>query len=473
MHKQILITLTTSVSIVLLLLLSACQYKNHTQADKTLYEYWYASLPDNWEVCYQIHSANDSIIGKSVTYLNGMQYITESTGEISIINDSVMIVVNPAANIVFKGKYDETKHHIIGGILSPDGTINELTLEKIDARYQKAFNPRENTKEPLSPEKIKKLNDGIPVSNLEKVALSRRFADTLMQKILNRELGEIHAVLIAKDGKLVFEEYFYDYDLMKKHRLHSCTKSIVSLLIGNENSNELLLDLQNSIPQAFPFINSEITNQHAKLKLEDVLGMTSGLSEIKFHPASNNAWIDSLLSTPINFNPGEQFEYNDFNSHLIGYLISKASNAQLDEYAKRVLFNPLGISDYHWERFDDYTVKANTGLALRARDLLKIGLLVLNKGSWKDKQIVNSEWIDYSTAFRRKVFNSYNYGLHWWNIDGNTMNLDKNYPLAQGDGGQRLYILPSENIACVVYGGNFNSWHPLDTYLKNIILQKE
>ncbi|MDW3553733.1 hypothetical protein NQ331_26485, partial [Escherichia coli] len=64
------------------------------------------------------------------------------------------------------------------------------------------------------------------------------------------------------------------------------------------------------------------------------------------------------------------------------------------------LFQPLGITDLEWKSYENGKIAAAAGLRLRPRDAAKIGQLVLDRGRWKEQQIVPADWIAQSIVPR-------------------------------------------------------------------------
>ena len=263
------------------------------------------------------------------------------------------------------------------------------------------------------------------------------------------------------------EEYFYDYNVNKTHRLHSCTKSVVSLLIGKALEERKFPALETSLEQLFP--NYTIKKNLKKINLEEILSMTSGFGRLEVDLNSDNDWKQALFSKKPLSKAGKKFRYDDNNSYLLGELLEEAVEEPIDQYAKEKLFTLLDINDYHWEKVNGKPT-ANTGLSLRARDLLKIGCIVSDNGKWQGNQIISSEWIKESTCPQINAVDYLDYGFHWWNIQGKEFEFEQNIPLAQGAGGQRLIIIPELDIICVVFGGNFDIWNSIEKDIWKIII---
>src|SRR5260370_21021126 len=109
--------------------------------------------------------------------------------------------------------------------------------------------------------------------------------------------------------------------------------------------------------------------------------------------------------------PGQIWNYNTGVSAVIRAVLTKATGKPLDELARTLLFEPLGIDDVAWS---PQLGNGYAGLRLRLRDWAKIGQLVLNHGVWEGKQIVPAAWVAQSTAEQIKARERFSYGYQWW-----------------------------------------------------------
>ena len=82
---------------------------------------------------------------------------------------------------------------------------------------------------------------------------------------------------------------------------------------------------------------------------------------------------------------------------VMGEVVARAVGMPLRAWAQKVLFEPLGIEEWTWWHYPDGTAQAGGGLSLRARDVLKLGILALRGGSWEGRQIVPEGWMVRST----------------------------------------------------------------------------
>jgi CubicO group peptidase (beta-lactamase class C family) len=95
--------------------------------------------------------------------------------------------------------------------------------------------------------------------------------------------------------------------------------------------------------------------------------------------------------------------------------------------------------------------------------------LYLNNGKWDGKQVISKEWVKESFA-KHSVIQNVNYGYLWWlkYIDAEEVR-HEGYA-AQGNGGQRIFLFPKEDLVVVITGGNYNSKSPSDELISKYIL---
>ena len=193
--------------------------------------------------------------------------------------------------------------------------------------------------------------------------------------------------------------------------------------------------------------------------------------------ASRADFLRYVLERPVATTPGTKFVYNSGISLMLGEIIYKASGLKADKFAGRYLFSPLGITNYVWGKAPNGVVNTLGGLALRPRDMAKIGCLFLNGGRWQGKQIVSEKWVKESTQQQVGAgqlptwFLADGYGYQWWlgsfHVRGQVV---KSYS-ARGRGGQFIIVLPTLQVVAVFTGWNDNELlgQPLDMLQRYVI----
>src|SRR5690606_4877196 len=110
------------------------------------------------------------------------------------------------------------------------------TIEKFNYTYRK---PKESS-------------DGLLIGNIRESGLDTLLLAKMVEKIADRTYPDVHSVLVIKDGKLVFEEYFYEYDENTLHELRSATKSFISALTGIAVDKGFIKSIDNKVLSFFP-----------------------------------------------------------------------------------------------------------------------------------------------------------------------------------------------------------------------------
>ena len=279
-----------------------------------------------------------------------------------------------------------------------------------------------------------------------------------------------NGVVVVRHGVLVYEHYFAGYFAGDMHAMNSITKSVVALLAGIAFDRGWLTDLNAPVFSFFPEYPGLRTPDKDKISLRDLLTMTSGLN----WPEGAIAYGDSgniydrmllapdpysfALARPLAAPPGTKWNYNSGGVDLLGDTLMKVSHQPLDGFAQEALFDPLEFRNWMWRRMPNGKFPAGTGLFVRLRDLAKIGQLVLNRGAWHGHQIVSAQWIREMTGRQVALNESYlhganSYGYLWWR--GRSKVADRDISLVGGVGydGQRLYVVPSEDMVVAVTAG--------------------
>jgi CubicO group peptidase (beta-lactamase class C family) len=287
----------------------------------------------------------------------------------------------------------------------------------------------------------------------------------------------IHSLLIIRHKHIVFETYFYPFRLNQLHDIASCTKSITSILIGIAIDKGFIKDEDQLVSGFFPEISAPAKGFET-LTIKDLLTMTSGLNcgnsnedSLFGYLFQSQNWADYIFHIPFANDPGKQFSYCSCNYYLLGEIIYRATKSSPEDFGKKYLFGPLGINDVYWTKNDKGVNYGWGDLALKPLDMAKIGLLLLDTGTWKGKRVISSNWLKKSTAMTNRFENGNGYGYGFWLDRGGAFN-------AAGRGGQKIHIDPVHQSILVATGGGYD-WddggigdlikyaHHFDQVLKN------
>jgi CubicO group peptidase (beta-lactamase class C family) len=279
--------------------------------------------------------------------------------------------------------------------------------------------------------------------------------------------GPLNARLAGRYNYFDTEWHPY-YQATDLHTMQSVSKTITSVILGVAiTRGDFKASLKTPVLKYFDLAKvKNVGDRKRHITVENLLTMTSGMnSEELFYPESSDApendfvhmeasddWVQYAIDEPIVEEPGRNFTYSSADTELLAYVFQKETGQDIDTYAEKYLFTPLGIKHY-WKR--DYAGNVDTegGLYLNDEGLAKLGFLYLNNGLWEGKRIVSEEWVKQSVAphvpmpYTVEGGRLY-YGFSWWLIP-----LNGEYVwMATGIGGQELMVFPRQNLIVVFTG---------------------
>jgi CubicO group peptidase (beta-lactamase class C family) len=141
---------------------------------------------------------------------------------------------------------------------------------------------------------------------------------------------------------------------------------------------------------------------------------------------------------------------------VIAAVLKKVAAKPVDDFARELLFEPLGITDVEWPRYANGNVIAGGALRLRPRDLAKIGQLVLQRGNWRGTRVVPASWIDAAMTPQINIGSDF-YGYFFWLGRSLVERHEIRYVAAVGLGGQRVFIVPELDLVMVMNAGLYES----------------
>jgi CubicO group peptidase (beta-lactamase class C family) len=314
--------------------------------------------------------------------------------------------------------------------------------------------------------------DGLAVGDIAASDLGADAAAKIAEGILNQTWDDVHSVLLYQHGKLIYEEYFYGYDWQHAHQLRSATKSIVSTLAGIAIDQHAIPSLNEPVLPHMKYagyLNSD--PRKAQITLRDMLTMQSGLAcndhdekspgnEVVIDEKPD--WVKATLDLPLLNNPGTIGFYCSGGVAVVGRMVENATHTYLPDFAQKNLFEPLGIarSQYTWNYDLTNADKEYSQIHLRPRDMLKIGILYKDGGKWKGKQVLPAGYAHDAISAHSKIDDA-GYGYFWWrpwlNVEMPAGPQHVYLSAAQGNGGQKIFILPEYDFVAVFTAGSYNA----------------
>lgn len=276
------------------------------------------------------------------------------------------------------------------------------------------------------------------------------------------------ALLILKDGEIVFEEYQNGYGIGIPHRLNSGTKSFNCLIAVAAQQQRLF-----RLSQVASGVITEWKNSDKeRITIEQLLNYTSGLPTAPFSIEVEDTHGEVLTPALIG-RPGQYYTYGRLHSGAFSLLIERITGRDPVDYLKTTVLDPIGVKVGDWDRDTLGKPLMASGAYLTARDWGQVGQFFLQGGVWQGKRILDPLPLQQCHNRGSRAFKGY--GLSFWlNEPGLNTSYDstkefvppnilengnqfapsapRNLYVAVGANNQFLYLLPTQNLVIVRFG---------------------
>jgi CubicO group peptidase (beta-lactamase class C family) len=212
------------------------------------------------------------------------------------------------------------------------------------------------------------------------------------------------SLLIARHGRIVLDAYYAPYAAAVPHIINSSTKAVIGTLTALAIKDGLLDSADHRMLDLFADRSiANLDDRKKAVTLQHLLDMTSGIDwkePLDGRPESvidmerSPDWVKFILDRPMSRAPGDIFNYDSGNPHLLSAILSKVTGMSAEDYAKARLFAPLGISTWKWRHDPQGISTGGYGLALQPRDMAKLGYLYLRHGEWEGKPLLPRDWVE-------------------------------------------------------------------------------
>lgn len=294
------------------------------------------------------------------------------------------------------------------------------------------------------------------------------------------ELGTV-AFLVIRDGEVIFEQYWDDHSEESYVNSFSMAKSVLSLLVGCAIDDGFIKSVEQPVSDFLP----EWTSFNGKvLTIKHLLTMSAGVKwdesySSLFSPTTNAYYGNDLWKLTraqvLEEEPGVRFNYQSGVSQILAFLLQKAVGKPVSEYASERLWTPIGAEqDALWSLDRKGGMeKAYCCFNSNARDFARLGQLVLNKGAWGTKQVIDtsyinamltpSTWLSYTPKptpdgqpYLERPCTFYGYQIWLAQHQGMTI------PYLRGILGQYIFVIPEMNAVIVRLGHKRDKVYNID-----------
>ena len=265
-----------------------------------------------------------------------------------------------------------------------------------------------------------------------------------------------NCVAVIKDGKLVLDQNFRDFTPSSRQEVWSVTKSVTSALVGiaqeqgalsiGQRASTWLTEWQGT-PSEPVTVRQLLSNDSGRYYDFD-----SDYVKMAIQAPDKNAYSLGLSQQ---HEPGTHWDYNNAAIQTLSPVLERATGQDMDAFAEANLFEPIGM-DAELISDEAGNPLAFMGVQAGCHDMARFGWLYLNKGKWKDQQVVPEQWVAESTEPSQDLFPRY--GFLWWlNTGGADGKLTweaapADAYAALGLGEQVVLVIPSEGIVAVRLG---------------------
>ena len=269
--------------------------------------------------------------------------------------------------------------------------------------------------------------------------------------IKGRRYRQINRVLISRDNEIMADCCYNGFNKDSKNEILSVAKSIMSVCAGIALDKGLIGSLDEPVYKYIREFSEGREPFHRMITIRHLLTMTSGIywnGGVHYHCPmmkqlrSSGNWISYIADCAVADIPGTKYNYKEWDVILLGKLLDIVCGDMYD-FINEKIFKPLGIEGSRWYKSPCgvyYSVGDDneTKFKLTAADMLKIGQLFFNGGSYREKQIISQNYINQAVT---PLKDNPNYGFLWW--------IWREEYGCRGYGGQGITVIPKENAVII------------------------
>ena len=284
----------------------------------------------------------------------------------------------------------------------------------------------------------------LPRSTPEKEGIPSASITTLIDSLMQLPKTDIHSLLITRNGKVITDFHPAPFHSTYRHTLYSCSKTFTSAAVGIA-VQENLIRIQDRVAIFFPDkLPYPVSDNLASITIEDLLTMQAGITPDWDFKDKFYHLVEAFLHKDVPLTPGTKFQYDSLCTYLLSAIVQEVTGKSMFDYLKEKLFAPMHITDVYWEKTPEGVTAGGWGLHIQSESMAKFGNLLLNKGVWNGKQLIDKQWVEEMMRCHVDLGGD-NYCYQMWTCH--------QYPdavRADGAFGQYIIIVPDYQLVVVV-----------------------
>jgi CubicO group peptidase (beta-lactamase class C family) len=384
---------------------------------------------------------------------------------------------------LFGGAYDAESRTLSLYLPWAGGTFD---FHRATSSQESGYYPRERSPVRYTYRPPALNDDGWPVGTLQDAGISGDAIAAFINKLLIEPIDDVHALdlhalLVARHGKLVLEEYFHNFHRDALHDTRSASKSLTGTLIGAAMLKGAPLRADTRVYEVMEGAAAAAgRDERARaMTLEHLLTMSSGLAcddadegstgseDVMQQQTAQPDWYRYTLDLEMARAPGEKAVYCSASPNLAGGMLARTTGRPLAELFDELIARPLQFGRYALNLMPTGEPYMGGGARVLPRDFMKLGQVMLDGGRWHGRPIVSADWAKKSTAPLREL-REMQYGYLWWSKEYTLKDRKLRVFFAAGNGGQIVMGVPDLGLVAAFYGGNYSE--PVALMAQNVFL---
>ena len=380
-------------------------------------------------------------------------------------------------------------HHYTGSLTDDPNTISihigtgsPMTFHRVDGTGALGFLPRTGFDD-SAPEKPVENGDGWSTASLIDAGIDPAPIVSIVHTLASEAPASprapyLQGLLVARNGRLVLDEYFYGFDAATPHDVRSAGKSLDAALFGIALTMNPRLDVTAPVMQWLPYTTYENADpRKSRMTIANLFDMTSGLAcddnddnspgneDTMQSQTAQSDWYKYMMDLPMQREPGaEPAVYCSGGLNILGGIIARATHAWTPQLFDERFARPLQFGEYHLQLTPGNEMYLGGGSYFLPRDFIKLGQLFLQQGRWMGRRLFSTDWAAQAVRPQSGLTAPGDYGYAWhlttYAANGTTFPAYE----AQGNGGQYLIVVPKLQLVIGILSANYGDYFTWRTF---------